>query len=378
MKAPLSQVQMRPAAGIDTFRRVSYYILRQDAMSARGTEMKSCYLIRHGKPDFPGGERMCLGRTDLPLSAVGRMEAALLAEYFPRRDAVLFSSPLRRAAETAAQFARPVSVLPGLAEMDAGEWDGLSFTEIRSRWPELYARRAHERVPPPGGESEAAALGRFTAAMGEVLKPGGGACAVTHSGVVALYLESLGEERIKIPYGSYVELAVEGERALEASPPVLPRPEPDERLCLLLLRAAGTPRRAVEHSRAVAQLAAGLAGRLGLDADKALCAGLLHDIARGEPDHAGLGAAWLDELGYGGLAGCVALHNDHAGETLDAAAAVFLADKLFIGTQRCTLEQRFEASARKIDTPEGARAMERRYAAALNLKKLAAGKGVII
>ena len=120
-------------------------------MSARGTEMKSCYLIRHGKPDFPGGERMCLGRTDLPLSAVGRMEAALLAEYFPRRDAVLFSSPLRRAAETAAQFARPVSVLPGLAEMDAGEWDGLSFTEIRSRWPELYARRAHERVPPPGG-----------------------------------------------------------------------------------------------------------------------------------------------------------------------------------------------------------------------------------
>ena len=172
MKAPLSQVQMRPAAGIDTSRRVSYYILRQDAMRARCAEMKSCYLIRHGKPDFPGGERMCLGRTDLPLSAVGRMEAALLAEYFPRRDLVLFSSPLRRAAETAAQFARPVSVLPGLAEMDAGEWDGLSFTEIRSRWPELYARRAHERVPPPGGESEAAALGRFAAAMGEVLKAG--------------------------------------------------------------------------------------------------------------------------------------------------------------------------------------------------------------
>ena len=29
--------------------------------------MRDIYLIRHGMPDFPGGARMCLGRTDLPL-----------------------------------------------------------------------------------------------------------------------------------------------------------------------------------------------------------------------------------------------------------------------------------------------------------------------
>ena len=31
--------------------------------------MKRVYLIRHRPADFPKGKRMCLGRTDLPLSA---------------------------------------------------------------------------------------------------------------------------------------------------------------------------------------------------------------------------------------------------------------------------------------------------------------------
>ena len=29
--------------------------------------MKKVYLIRHALPDFPGGKRMCIGTTDLPL-----------------------------------------------------------------------------------------------------------------------------------------------------------------------------------------------------------------------------------------------------------------------------------------------------------------------
>ena len=40
--------------------------------------MRKIYLIRHGKPNFPAGSSMCLGRTELPLGAVGRMQAALL------------------------------------------------------------------------------------------------------------------------------------------------------------------------------------------------------------------------------------------------------------------------------------------------------------
>ena len=40
--------------------------------------MRKVYLVRHGHPEIPLGERWCLGHTDLPLAAVGRMQAALL------------------------------------------------------------------------------------------------------------------------------------------------------------------------------------------------------------------------------------------------------------------------------------------------------------
>ena len=62
--------------------------------------MKKVYLIRHGLPDFPAGERMCLGITDLPMGEAGLAQAAKMAEKLPAVTAV-FSSPLTRAVQTA-------------------------------------------------------------------------------------------------------------------------------------------------------------------------------------------------------------------------------------------------------------------------------------
>ena len=112
--------------------------------------MRRVYLIRHGEPDFPGGKRMCLGRTDLPLSPVGRMRAAMAGAYL--RDAgisAVFSSPLRRAAGTAAHIGAPVSTDAGFAEADYGVWDGLTFEEIRRDYPALYARRGATHLSSP-------------------------------------------------------------------------------------------------------------------------------------------------------------------------------------------------------------------------------------
>ena len=41
----------------------------------------------------------------------------------------------------------------GLVELDAGEWENMEFTEIRSRYPQLYEEggRSIGTVPPPGG-----------------------------------------------------------------------------------------------------------------------------------------------------------------------------------------------------------------------------------
>ena len=63
--------------------------------------MRKVYLIRHGHPDIPLGERWCLGHTDLPLAAVGRMQAALLPFVPELLKKPGYSSWLSRAVETA-------------------------------------------------------------------------------------------------------------------------------------------------------------------------------------------------------------------------------------------------------------------------------------
>jgi probable phosphoglycerate mutase len=48
----------------------------------------------------------------------------------------------------------PVIVEPDLVECDFGRWEGLTFAEVRERWPDqLSAWLASTEVAPPGGES---------------------------------------------------------------------------------------------------------------------------------------------------------------------------------------------------------------------------------
>ena len=154
--------------------------------------MKKVYLIRHGLPDFPEGKGMCIGTTDIPMGEAGLAQAARMAENLPAVTAV-FSSPLTRAVQTAEAIGLPVTILPDLREMYAGEWDGLTFGEIRRRYPELYAARASDlTIPLPGAEDHEEGLARFTAAMDQaaILAPGDFAV-VAHGGIIAKYLQFL-------------------------------------------------------------------------------------------------------------------------------------------------------------------------------------------
>ena len=152
--------------------------------------MKKVYLIRHGLPDFPGGKRMCLGTTDLPMGEAGLAQASEMAEKLPPVTAV-FSSPLIRAVQTAEAIGMPITILPDLREMYAGEWDGLTFDEIRQRYPELYAARSHDlTVPLPGAEDHAEGLARFKRAMEEAAAAAPGDFAVVaHGGIIAQFLQ---------------------------------------------------------------------------------------------------------------------------------------------------------------------------------------------
>ena len=127
--------------------------------------MKNVYLIRHGLPDFPDGKRMCIGTTDIPMGEAGLQQAADMAANLPPVSAV-FSSPLTRAVQTARAIGLEVTVLDGLKELHAGQWDGLTFDQIKLRYPELYNARSFDlSLPLPDAEDPAAGLARFASAM---------------------------------------------------------------------------------------------------------------------------------------------------------------------------------------------------------------------
>ena len=154
--------------------------------------MKKVYLIRHGLPDFPGGKGMCIGTTDIPMGEAGLDQAAQMAQKLPPVTAV-FSSPLARAVQTAEAIGLPVTVLPDLRELHAGEWDGLTFSQIRQRYPELYAARGLDStIPPPGSEDAEAALVRFRLDLERAAADAPGDLAVVaHGGIIAKFLQSL-------------------------------------------------------------------------------------------------------------------------------------------------------------------------------------------
>ena len=81
----------------------------------------------------------------------------------------MVASPLVRAVETAAVLADhlgigPVLVDPDLMERDAGEWQGLTRTQIESGWPNFLESGRR----PPGYETDQAMGARDRAALDRV------------------------------------------------------------------------------------------------------------------------------------------------------------------------------------------------------------------
>jgi len=117
------------------------------------------YLLRHGETEWNAQNRFC-GRTDVPLSEAGRRQAKSLAERLkPLPFEALYSSPLKRALETARLISESVGLQPvpdqRLVELDYGRWEGKTLAEIMENDPKTYCAwdtdPAH--VAPPGGES---------------------------------------------------------------------------------------------------------------------------------------------------------------------------------------------------------------------------------
>jgi broad specificity phosphatase PhoE/HD superfamily phosphohydrolase YqeK len=357
--------------------------------------MRRIYLVRHGQPAFPDGVKLCLGVTDVPLGRMGRMQAALAgAELASAGLSAVFASPLSRAAQTAGYIAPDFRCLDDLREAYEGDWEGLSFGEIRARWPELYRLRGEDPgLPPPGSESYESRRGRFSAALDAALENSSGdIAAVAHSGVIKAFLGGVlcipprEFMALPLPYGSVTALREDGGVFSVEYIGRAPHPPLSDGLCETLMECAGAPAEVVSHCRAAADTADRLTAELSsaglaLDGGLVRSAALVHDIARTQPGHAAAGADWLDALGYPAQAEIVRRHMDCPGEALDEAAVVYMADKLTAGRDRVTLRERFEKSEKKCLTPEAKAAHEaRRLQAYCIAKKIndTCGKEIIV
>lgn len=324
--------------------------------------MQRIHLIRHGRPDFPGLGRMCLGHTDLPLDMLGRLQAVLTASLPELSELPLFSSPLLRAVQTAEAFSQPFQILPGTEELYAGDWDGLSFDEIRIRFPDLYAARGLDRsIPIPGAETPSQGKQRFLNVLQRVLEStASDFIIITHNGIIQALLERFD----MVPYGSITTFIYDQGHLYPEQIGVLPHPSITNSICENMMQAIHTPTHIIEHCRKTMETAVRLSEGLPLDRASIQHGALLHDMVRQMADHASYGARLLTALGYPDLADIVARHHDHDGQTLDEASIVFLADKLVQGCQNVTLEQRFSLSVQKCVTLEQKAAHQKRRLAA--------------
>ena len=165
--------------------------------------MSRLVLVRHCEPEEDARGR-CYGSLDVGLSDDGRRHALELAARVSADD--VWTSPRRRARETAAPLSASPFVDEDLRELDFGEFEGRTYDEIAASEPELYREwmETPTRVRFPGGESWADLKMRAVPALERI---SGDAVVVTHGGVIRAALSewlAIPDEaifRISLGYG---------------------------------------------------------------------------------------------------------------------------------------------------------------------------------
>ena len=181
--------------------------------------MRRIFIIRHGNT-FESSAAACrIGAgTDLPLVESGKAQADRLGQWFAEQKLTitsLYSSPLQRAAETAARIGAAIGrtsdgTLPWLNEIDHGPDEGRPEHEVTARIGEKALLDWDERGIAPDGwvvdpEKRIAAWKDWFAQAGE-----GAELLVTSNGAARFALLALGHSpaSLKLRTGAFGELAV--------------------------------------------------------------------------------------------------------------------------------------------------------------------------
>lgn len=151
-------------------------------------------LIRHGRTQA-NLEGRWQGRGDWGLDDLGHRQAAALGAWYGRH-ATVYSSPLKRAASTAAHVAlNGVTPVDDFMEIHMGEWEGMTTVEIAKKWAKEMEEIYRDGIDLPRGttgETWAQLTHRFSSAVERLEHPEEGlTVAVAHGGAIRSYVSSL-------------------------------------------------------------------------------------------------------------------------------------------------------------------------------------------
>jgi len=207
--------------------RLAWYAWVNKALIERKLSMPetTVFLVRHGQTPS-NNQGLLNGRNDTPLTPLGHAQAERAAERLAelRPLHALYSSPLRRARETAEPIAQrlnlPVQLHEGLTEFNFGLAEGLTLEEVRERFPAIFARvmsGANDLdLRFPEGESAREFYERVDRTMREILAAHRGQriVIVSHGGVIGAAIALLiGDDPVRwsrnpLPNASITELVV--------------------------------------------------------------------------------------------------------------------------------------------------------------------------
>jgi broad specificity phosphatase PhoE len=137
--------------------------------------MTQIILVRHGRTPW-NKDKIFRGTVDIPLDEVGKQEASLAGEWLKGETIqAAYASPLSRAMDTARAIAQhhgvSVQELPGLIDINYGDWQGVPLAEVKVKYVDLYRQweTAPQTVRFPNGETLDEVRARALAAVDEVM-----------------------------------------------------------------------------------------------------------------------------------------------------------------------------------------------------------------
>jgi 2,3-bisphosphoglycerate-dependent phosphoglycerate mutase len=176
-------------------------------------QLTRIFAIRHGETAWNVDTRI-QGHLDIELSDVGRQQALLTAQALGEESIrAIYSSDLKRAFETAQAIAKAsqlthVIAWQGLRERHFGHFQGKTWAEIETQWPE-DAKLWRSRDPhwaPDGGESLTQVRARIQNNINEIAARhiGETIVLVAHGGVMDTIYRLSTKQEIQTPRTWYL------------------------------------------------------------------------------------------------------------------------------------------------------------------------------